>query len=197
MCLCPWRPEEGAIYPRPGITGCWELSYRVWALNPGPLEEPKHWAIFPAPRPRFLQWITLLHKIICGQSIGREWEHLINLIPDLFMVVWVEGHLMLWGVTDDDPSKVSSHAGLSMRQDPNESHCSKRPQRSCGQGPPCSHSCSGEMGITTLCPKDSAPWHLPYVHRIYAYMGYHCIDTGVIYVICDICDICDSIWIHI
>lgn len=69
-----------------------------------------------------------------------------------------------------------------MHQDPNESHCSKRPQRSCGQGPPCSHSCSGEMGITTLCPKDSAPWHLPHVRRIYAYMGYHCIDAGVIYV---------------
>lgn len=138
----------------------------------------EHWAIFPAPRPRFLQWITLLHKILCGQSIGREWEHLINLIPDLFMAVWIEGHWMC----DRWWPKVSSHAGLSMHQDPNESHCSKRPQRSCGQGPPCSHSCSGEMGITTLCPKDSAPWHLPLVHRIYAYMGYHCIDAGVIYV---------------
>ena len=37
--LCSWNSEEGAGFPRFGVTDTCKPSHGCWVLNPGPLQE--------------------------------------------------------------------------------------------------------------------------------------------------------------
>lgn len=39
VCACVWRPVEGVISRRPGVTEGCQLQYRYWEWSPGPLVE--------------------------------------------------------------------------------------------------------------------------------------------------------------